>query len=219
MRIALLVLGAVLVLLVASQIALPKIAASKISSRVGRYGVVQSVSVSAWPAVKLLWGEVDTVKVRARHLSLSTAQAAKLLWEAHGVGTMDLSAGSVKVGPLQVEDAVLHKRGSAMEATARTSEADVRAALPEGLEVKLLGSREGQVEVQAGGGLFGVDASVDALAGGSDGKLVAHPLGLLLEGFQLTLFADPHVFVEGVGASVVSREPLTYDLSMSASLR
>jgi hypothetical protein len=48
---------------------------------------------------------------------------------------------------------------------------------------------------------------------------VAHPLGLLLEGFQLTLFADPHVFVEGVGASVASRAPLTYDLSMSASLR
>jgi hypothetical protein len=219
MRIALLVGGVVLVLLVAAQIALPKIAASKISSRIGRYGEVQSVSVSAWPAVKLLWGEVDTVKVRASHLSLSTAQAAKLLWEAHGVGTMDLSAGSVEVGPLQVEDAVLHKRGSAMEASARTSEADVRAALPQGLEVKLLGSREGQVEVQASGGLFGVDASVDALAGGSEGKLVAHPLGLLLEGFQLTLFADQHVFVEGVGASVASREPLTYELSMSASLR
>jgi hypothetical protein len=219
MRIALLVLGAVLVALVAAQIALPKIAASKISSRVGRYGEVQSVSVSAWPAVKLLWGDVDSVKVRAAHLALSTAQVAKLLWEAHGVRTMDLSASSVKVGPLEVEDAVLHKRGSAMEATARTSEADVRAALPEGLEVKLLDSREGQVEVQASGGLFGVNASVSALAGGSEGKLVAHPLGLLIEGFQLTLFADPHVFVEGVGASVASRAPLTYDLSMSASLR
>ena len=177
------------------------------------------MSVSAWPAVKLLWGEVDSVKVRAGSISLSTSQAAKLLWEAHGVNKMDLSAESVKVGSLRVEDAVLRKRGSTMEATARTGQADVRAALPEGLEVKLLDSREGQVEVQAGGGLFGVDTSVDALAGGSEGKLVAHPLGLLLEGFQLTLFADPHVFVEGVGASVVSRGPLVYGLSMSASLR
>lgn len=219
MRVALLGLGAVLALLVIAQIALPRIAASKISSRVGRYGKVQSVSVSAWPAVKLLWGEVDSVKVRAGSISLSTSQAAKLLWEAHGVNRMDLSAESVKVGSLRVEDAVLRKRGSAMEATARTGEADVRAALPEGLEVKLLDSREGQVEVQAGGGLFGVDTSVDALAGASEGKLVAHPLGLLLEGFQLTLFADPHVFVEGVGASVVSRAPLVYALSMSASLR
>jgi hypothetical protein len=122
MRIALLVLGAVLVALAAAQIVLPKIAASKISSRIGRYGEVQSVSVSAWPAIKLLWGEVDKVKVRAGDLSLSTAQVATLLWEAHGVGTMDLSAGSVKVGPLQVEDAVLRKRGAAMEATAKTSQ-------------------------------------------------------------------------------------------------
>ncbi len=31
-----------------------------------------------------------------------------------------------------------------------------------------------------------------------------HPLGFLLEGLQLTLFADPHVYVEGVGASAVA---------------
>ena len=37
------------------------IAASRISSRVGRYGKVQSVSVSAWPAVELLWGHADSV--------------------------------------------------------------------------------------------------------------------------------------------------------------
>jgi hypothetical protein len=219
MRALLLVLGAVLLLLVLAQIALPRIAASKISSRVGRYGTVQSVHVSAWPAVKLLWGDVDSVQVRAGRLALSTAQAAKLLWEANGVSRMELSASAVKIGPLWVEDAVLHKRGSLMSAHAQTSEGDVRAALPEGLEVRLVGSRQGQVEVQASGGLFGVDASVDALAGASEGKLVAHPLGLLLEGFQLTLFADPHVFVEGVGASVASRQPLVYGLSMSASLR
>jgi hypothetical protein len=219
MRLALLGLGALLVLLILAQIALPKIAAERISSRVGRYGEVQSVSVSAWPAVKLLWGEVDSVKVRAGHLALSTSQAAKLLWEAHGVSTLDLQASSVEVGPLQIEGAVLHKHGSLMSAHAQTTESNVRAALPEGLEVKFLDSREGQVEVQASGGLFGVDASVDALAGANEGKLVAHPLAPLLEGFELTLFADPHVFVEGVGASVVSEQPRTYGLSMSASLR
>jgi hypothetical protein len=219
MRAALLGSGSVIVLLIAAQVALPKIAARRISSRVGRYGEVKSVSVSAWPAVKLLWDEVDAVKVRAGRLALSTSEAAKLLWEAHGVRTMELSAASVKLGPLRVEEAVLSKHGASMSAHARTSESDVAAALPQGLEVKLLGSREGQVEVQASGGLFGVDASLDALAGASEGKLVARPLAPLLEGFELTLFADPHVFVEGVGASVVGRQPLSYELSMSASLR
>ncbi len=83
-RIAAFLAGAALLVLALAQLLLPRIAAERISSRVGRYGSVESVSVSAWPAVKLLWGSVDSVRVRARHLSLSPAQAAKLLWEARG---------------------------------------------------------------------------------------------------------------------------------------
>jgi hypothetical protein len=46
-----------------------------------------------------------------------------------------------------------------------------------------------------------------------------HPLGLLLGGVTLTLFSDPHVYVEGVGASLRSRSPPSYRLTMSARLR
>jgi hypothetical protein len=212
------VVGALGLLLVLAQIFLPRLAAGRVSSRVGRYGTVESVSVSAWPAVKLLWGSVDSVRVRARSLALSPAQAAKLLWEARGTSSMDVSAERVQVGPLRVTDATLRKRGSALSAQAMTSEADVKAALPAGLGVRLLSSEGGEVEVQATGGLFGVSATVNAVAGASDGKLVAHPLGLLVEGLQLTLFSDPHVYVEGVGASVSSEQPLTYRLTMSARL-
>jgi hypothetical protein len=75
------------------------------------------------------------------------------------------------------------------------------------------------VLVRASGGLFGVGASVDAVALGREGRLIAHPVGPLLEGLQLTLFSDPHVYVEGVGASVQDGVPSSYRLSMSASLR
>lgn len=218
-RITLWLVGALLALLVLAQVFLPKIAVSRIRSRVGRYGTVQSVSVSAWPALKLLWGSVDSVRVKAGSLTLSPAQAGKLLWEARGTGNMDVSAESVKVGPLRVSDASLRKRGSALTAQALASEADVRAALPAGFGVRLLRSEGGEVEVQATGGLFGVNASVNAVAGASNGKLVAHPLGFLIEGLRLTLFADPHVFVEGVGASVEGEQPLSYRLTMSARLR
>ena len=54
-----------MLVLALAQVLLPRIAASRISSRVGRYGKVQSVSVSAWPAVELLWGSVDSVRVAA----------------------------------------------------------------------------------------------------------------------------------------------------------
>jgi hypothetical protein len=218
-RIGLSLAGAVLVLLALAQLLLPRIAASRVSSKLGRYGAVQSVSVSAWPAVKLLWGSVDSVRVRAGRLSLSPAQAAKLLWEARSADRLDVSASSVQVGTLRLSEARLRKRGPALGAEARTGEADVRAALPEGLEVRLLRSEGGQVEVQASGGLFGVGSSVDAVALASQGRLVAHPVGALLEGLKLTLFSDPHVYVEGVGASADAGPPAGYRLSMRASLR
>jgi hypothetical protein len=210
--------GAVLVLALA-QVLLPRIAASRISSRVGRYGHVEGVSVSAWPAVELLWGSLDSVRVRARRLSLSPAQAAGLLWEGRGAASMDLTAGSLQVGSLRLTDARLRKREEALSAEARASQDDVRAALPPGWDVTLLGSQGGQVEVRASGGLFGVGASVDAVALASEGRLVAHPLGLPLEGLQLTLFSDRHVHVEGIGARLEPGSQATYRLSMRASLR
>jgi hypothetical protein len=57
------------------------------------------------------------------------------------------------------------------------------------------------------------------VAAASDGKLIVHPAGALLSGLQLTLFSDPHVYVQGVGASIEAVEPLSYRLAMSASLR
>jgi hypothetical protein len=211
--------GAVVLVLVLAQLLLPRIAASVVSSRVGRYGKVESVSVSAWPAVKLLWGSMDSVRVRAKSLALSPEQAAKLVWEAHGTASVDASAESVRVGSLRLTDATLTKRGAALTAHGSASEADVQAALPSGFQLQLLRSEGGEVEVLASGGLFGVGASVKAVGQASDGKLVAHPLGFLVSGFRLTLFSDQHVYVEGVGASVATQQPLSYRLSMTARLR
>jgi hypothetical protein len=203
-----------------AQLVLPGIAADRVRERVGRYGRVVSASVSAWPAVKLLWGSADSVKVRAEGLRISPSQSAALLWEARGVARMEVTAGSVREGPLQLHDARLRKRGRALEGEALVSAADVRAALPPGFDVELTGSAGGEVRVRASGGLFGAGASVEAVAGAEDGRLVARPVGL--GGVRLTLFSDPHVRVEGVGASVVAGppgRPSSYALSMRASLR
>ncbi len=211
--------GAVALALVLAQLLLPGIAAGRISARVSRYGSVQSVSVSAWPAIELLWGSADSVRVSAKSLRLSPAQSAALLWEARGAESLKVTAASLQEGSLRLSEARLSKRGSSLIGEALASEADVRAALPEGLGVQLLRSEGGRVEVRASGELFGVGASVDAVAGASEGKLIAHPLGALVEGLQLTLFSDPHVYVQGVGASVQPGRPPSYRLSMLASLR
>jgi hypothetical protein len=207
--------------LVLAQLILPRIAASRISSRLGRYGTVHSVHVSAWPAVKLLWGDADSATVTAGALSVSPGQTSKLLSEARKVDKLDVTASSVREGPLQLSDVSLHKRGSELSGAGQATLPDVKAALPEGFGVQLLDSEQGKIEVRASGGLFGIDASVDAVAEASEGKLVAHPRGLLLEGLKLTLFSDPRVYVQGVGASQVSGPggESAYRLTMTASLR
>ena len=215
------VIVAIAVALALAQLVLPGIAADRIGSRVGRYGSVQSVSVRSWPAVKLLWGDADSVKVRARDLSLSARQAASLVWEGRDAGRIDMTAAHVRLGQLRLSGVSLRKRGGALSAHATASAADVGAALPPGVYVSLLRSEGGHVEVRASGGLFGVSASLVAVAGAREGRLVARPLGLLLGGFQLTLFSDPHVYVDGIGASTVDTpgEAPGYRLQMSARLR
>lgn len=218
MRVALFLLGGTALVLVLAQVLLPGLAGSRISSRVSRYGKVEHVSVSAWPAVKLLWGDADSVTVRAGRLRLSPAQAVKLLGEARGVSTMELTSAAVQVGPLRMEQARLRKHGSSLAAEAELTRAAVKAALPPGFDVELVKSEAGEVQVRASGGLFGVGPSVEAVAGASEGKLVAHPLGLLA-GLHLTLFSDPRVFVTGVGASPGAGQTPGYRVSMTARLR
>jgi hypothetical protein len=220
-RVALWSVGALVVLLGLAQVFLPKIAAGRISDRIGRYGSVESIHVSARPAVELLWKHADSVKVKATRLRVSPAQTSKLLAEASGVDRMDVSVASVQEGPLRLRGVSFHKHGSRMSATAHLGMADVAAALPPGIGVQLLGSGGGKVEVRASGGLFGVGASVDAVAEAEGGKLVVHPRGLLLEAIKLTLFSDPRVYVTGVSASRATGPGgvAGYLLGMTATLR
>jgi hypothetical protein len=218
-RTLLAVLGGALLLLALVQLLLPGIVAGRIESRLRRYGGVQSVQVRAWPAVELLWGSADVVVVHARSLTMSAAQVASFLWEAHGAERVDLDAARIRVGRVQVSNARLRKRGAALGVEALASDADVRGALPRGLQVVLLGSGGGRVRVRAAGGLFGVGAALEAVAEASAGRLIAHPLGSSLEGVKLTLFSEPHIHIEGVGANVAAARPRVYRLTVAASLR
>ena len=214
--------AAAIAVLVLAQLLLPGIAARMVRRKIEKYGTVESVKVKAWPAVKLVWGEVDEVKVKAGRLKLSEGQTVALLKEAKGVDRMDTTAESVEVGSLRMTSTSLQKHGSALRAEGQVSEEDVKRALPEGFEVALVKSEGGTVQVRASGGLFGVSASVEAVAEAEDGKLVAHPRVFPLEGLKLTVFENPNVYVEGVEARAlegVKGEGAKYELSMWARLR
>src|SRR5581483_6516158 len=174
-RIAAIMAAVILVLLVVAQIVLPRVAASRISSRVGRYGHVQHVSVSAFPAIELLWGDADSVQVKAGALNLAPGQAVSVLREGAGVSRIDVSASSVHVGKFALTDAVLRKRGAQVSAHAHATRAAIAASLGPGVGVRLLGSEGGRVRVAATGSLFGVGTTVTAVAESDEGQLVVHP--------------------------------------------
>jgi hypothetical protein len=159
--------------------------------------------------------------VRASGLRLNPQQTAHLIWEARDATKVDVTAADAREGPLRLREVRLRKRGAQLSASALATKADVSAALPAGVGVQLLRSEGGSVEVRASGALFGVGATIDAVAGASEGKLLVRPRGFLLQAFALTLFSDPHVYLQGLSAGEVSAmdgEP-AYRFSMRARLR
>jgi LmeA-like phospholipid-binding len=220
-RIAVALAAGIVLVLVLAQLLLPGIAANRISTRLGSYGSVESVSVKAFPALKLLWHKADSVTVKATSLKLTPAQTAALLWEARGLNDIDLTASSMTEGPLRLHDVSVRKRGKSLTGQAQMTAADADSALPEGFGLQLLGGEGGEVKVRASGGLFGVGGSLDALVLASDGKLIARPVGFPLDALTLTLFSEPHVYVAGVGARAISGPggAPSYQLGIRAALR
>jgi hypothetical protein len=199
----------------------PAIAAKVVRGKVARYGEVRSVTVTAWPAVKLLWREADEVRVSAGALRMSPAQTVAMLREAKGTDRVRARAESVEEGSLRVTDGRLQKAGRRLWAEGVVSEADVKRALPAGVSARLLRSEGGMAEVQVSGSLFGISAGLDAIAKAEEGKLVVRPLGLF-SSLKVTVFADPSIYVEGVHVSALPSEAgreRRYELRMWASLR
>ena len=152
-----------------------------------------SVSVSAWPAIELLWGDADSVRRQRRARSRSARRSsATLLWEAHGVSSLHVSAeqraAGAAAGPATPAS---RKRGSTLMRRQSRARPPSRRRCRRASTCALLRSGGGEVEVQASGGLFGVGASVDAVAERSEGKLVVHPLGFLIEGLRADAVRRP----------------------------
>ena len=220
------VVGLPLLLVVLAQVFLPTLAARRVRDRVARYGTVRSVSVSAFPAVKLLWGKADTVNVSAGSLSVQLSQIAALLGEAREAGSMNVTARQATLTAipalpdgLTVKALRMQKRGAAISASAILTQQQLDEALPSGFHIEPTASGGGQVEARASGGLFGVQASITALVKPLEGRLVAEPRGFPLASLgTVTLFNDSRLRVSSVGVRVLSTKPLTYGLSLAATL-
>jgi hypothetical protein len=191
-----------------SQLVLPAIAARVLRDRVARYGEVQSASVTALPAVELLWGSAESASLDATRLSITPSELIALLVEAKPVRDLTVRAQEVRLlhpgfgaGAVALSDTVLQKRGEEVRVRALLTSAALQAALPAGVDLGLLAGAGGSIDVQASGQLFGFRASLDAQVRAVEGKVMLIPTQSLLSGLaRITLFSDPRLQVLGVSA-------------------
>jgi hypothetical protein len=194
----------VLALLAACQLVLPGIAARRLRAMLGRSGAVRSVSVSAWPAVELLWHHADSVSVSMRSWSDSRDRLDGELAQLGDVGTLHASVGVVRVGALTVHDASFSSRGGRIVGQATVRETDLRGAVPFLRSVVPVTSSDGGLVLRGTASVLGViGGSVDATVRARGGALVVSPdvpLGGLA---TVTVFSAPGVRVTGVSAASV----------------
>lgn len=211
-----------------TQAVLPRLAAQRVRDQVKPYGQLESVSVKAFPAIELLWGKAESASATAKRLSLSEADAVRLVSEARGVDETTLKVGALNLsvpglpGGIVLREVVLRKQGERLTMRSTIAQSDLDAASPNGVRIRLIASSPGTIEVIASGSLFGVRATVEAVAIPSEGKLIAHPLNIPFGAFvRFALFADPRLYLESVSLTRESegRQQAPWRLALSGRLR
>lgn len=200
----LLVLVVVVLVLGVGQLVLPGIAASVLRDRLAKSGHVLSVKVSAFPAIELLWHQVDSVVVRMADYRSGVGHLDSLLQESRNVGTLNASVGVLRSGLLTLHGVRLTKRGSQLTGSATVLDSDLRNAIPVLQSVRLLSASAGAVTLEGTGSFLGVTASVPATVEPQDGRLVVVPQTPVGGLFSVTVFAQPHLSVQGVGGTAIA---------------
>ncbi len=201
---ALVVLVAAVLVLGVGQLVLPGIAASTLHDRLAKSGRVLSVQVSAFPAIELLWHHADKVVVRMASYHSGTGHLDSLLRQAGGVGSLRVSIGVLRSGLLTLHDVSLRKRGDQLTGAGTLLENDLRDAIPVLRSVRLVSAGATSLTLAGTASALGVTATVPATVEPQSGRLVVIPDVPLFSLAAITVFAQPHVYVEGVGGTAIS---------------
>jgi hypothetical protein len=194
-RIVAVLLGAVVVLLVAVQLALPPLAERRVEDRLERDGGSADVSLSAFPAVRLLFDDGDSLEVKGEGLGVDLERPKGELERIDGFDDVSIRITRFEAGPVQVRTFALSRKADepayqvAMDAT--TTPREVARYL--GSEAGgALGGFLGDLASGSlpGGGNTEVPVELGAVVESRDGEVVTHevigsvagiPAGPLLE--------------------------------------
>jgi hypothetical protein len=174
MRLVVIAIAAlVLVVVVASQLALPRIAERQVTNRLTAGGGEASVSVSAFPAARLLFNDGARFEVRASGLDLDLTRQTEVFDRLDGFGEVDIAIDDFSAGPFALQSFTLIRSGSApysFTSRGQAAPADVvdfgvdRLGLPGG---GILGDLAGQAL-----GNVPVPFALDLELASNDGRIV-----------------------------------------------
>jgi hypothetical protein len=206
-QVGLALLGLVVAVLLLAQLLLPGIAAQKIREEVGRYGKVEKVTVSASPAIELLWRAAERIHVTASTLRITPSELAGLARKLSRVEHAELVAPSLELvfsapvqGKMLLHDARLTRQDGVLTASGTLRAQDMHVALPAGLQVEGLEAVEGQPQAVLGGEALAVHVTGHAQLSAQGGDLVAQPTGLPVAG-SLTIFSDSAIYLQRISAA------------------
>ncbi len=196
------------VLLAVTQVVLPGVAASTVRNKLAGGTGIQ-VTVKAFPALELLWHDIDTLDVSMSTYDASQAKIGSLLSQAGGVGTLHVAIGTFTSGLVTVHDVTAEKHGDQLTAIGTILDSDLQKASGGILRsVTPVSSSGGQLVLQ-GTALSGA-VTVDLVVRATDGKIVATPQASGLLGLAtdligpITVFSNAKVTVDSLQAHAVT---------------
>lgn len=208
--------AAPLVTLALCQSILPGMAARRIESQLGPRTVDVDASVSAFPAIKLLWNRADEVTLRIRSMrprpSGRPGDLADLLNRTRAATRLQAHVDQFKIRGITLYDVVLRKRGSSLTARALAH----RRPRGESAFGKIaLTAANGAPKVVQSESLLGRRITWRSTVEVSRGAIVLSPEQPIVRLLALTVFGDPRIAVKSIEQRTTSAG---YRLTASGSL-
>jgi FHA domain len=203
-----------------AQLVLPGVAEQRLRGDLARFGAVRRVHIESAPAIKLLWHRADRVEVAIdsyRSGSSGHTSLADFLSRTRDAGMLDVSVGTLQAQLVTLHDVRLRKQGNVLIGQARLTQHDLSAALPTFFDLRPVSASENGIVAQVSASVLGQRVGVRIAVLADSGRVVVRPEGLPFGSLAtITVFDDPRVYVESLGAELHGQD---YLLTARAELR
>ena len=192
-------LAVVALLFLATELFVPRAAERNLREELSRSGEVRSVDIESFPALRLLWGSADDVEVVMGDVRAGPGEIADLVDSTRRTEKLDARAATARVGTLVLRDLRMTKDDAQLRGEAGVASGDLAAALPPGLGVQPLLDGD-QLVLEGTAEVLGAEVSARARLVAEEGSVIVAPEGILGGFARLTVFSDPRMSVDAVGA-------------------